>query len=174
MIGLGHVDEAALVSKHSIELDPLNSFGRFFHTWYLLILGQFDQATEVSKKTLELDKNNLWGLAGFMYIYWAKGKYDKAISIAQRFKNIPNVASYLGYLYGKAGNIEEAQKILDDFLDRSKRGYFSPYMIARVYSGLEDTNKVFEWLDRAYEVQDPTQTLIKLEPPFKSLHSDPR
>ena len=87
---------------------------------------------------------------------------------------MPFVSAYLGYYYGKAGNKEEAQKILDDLLDRSKRGYFSPYFIAVVYNGLGDKDKVFEWLDRAYVVRDLNQAWIKENLAFKNLHSDPR
>ena len=100
--------------------------------------------------------------------------FDKAISIIQEFRNIPMYAASLGYYYGKAGNMEEAQKILDDFWDRSKRGYFSPYFMAEVYNGLGDKDKVFECLDRAYEVRDLIQFWIKVSPLFKNLHSDPR
>ena len=100
--------------------------------------------------------------------------YDKAISIMQGFRNIPVFASYLGYHYGKAGNIEEAHKILDDFMDRSKRGYFSSYLIALVYNGLGDKDKVFDWLDRAFDVRDSLQWMIKFFYWFTDLHSDPR
>jgi tetratricopeptide (TPR) repeat protein len=92
----------------------------------------------------------------------------------QQFRNIPLITAYLGYLYSKARNIEEAQKILDDFLARSKREYFSPFMIATVYAGMGEKDKVFEWLDKAYEARDVTQAFIRIHIPFADLHSDPR
>jgi hypothetical protein len=82
--------------------------------------------------------------------------------------------SYLGYLYGKAGDIEKAHKILDALFQRSKREYFSPYMMAIIYAGLGDKDKVFEWLDKAYETRDAAQLWIKIDLPFADLHSDPR
>ena len=100
--------------------------------------------------------------------------YDKGISLLQKFVNVPGYAAVLGYLYGKAGKKEEAQGILDDFLTRSKKEYFSPYFIAIVYSGLGDKDKVFEWLDNAYEVRDRNQFMINFDITFHSLHSDPR
>ena len=74
----------------------------------------------------------------------------------------------------KGMSVEEAQNILDDLLDQSKKTYFSPYLIARVYSGLGENEKVFEWLDSAYEVRDPCQYALKVDIEFHSLHSDPR
>ena len=100
--------------------------------------------------------------------------YDKAGSILQGLTNIPYYKAYLGYLYGKAGKAEEAKRILDDFLDRSKIGYFSPFMIAIVYFGLGEKDKVFEWMNKAYEVRDINQTFLKGFRPFIDLYSDPR
>ena len=80
----------------------------------------------------------------------------------------------LGCFFGKAGNREEAEKILDDFLNQSKNAYFSPYLIAKVYAGLDNNDKVFEYLDRSYQIQDPNQIIIKYDFAFSDLHSDPR
>ena len=126
------------------------------------------------QETLEFDANHpyvLWALAA---AYAGKGLYKKAISVMQGIRNIPMLSAYLGYLYGKARDKGEAQIILDDFLDRAKRGHFSPYLIAIVYYGLGEKDKVFEWLDKAYETRDITQTWLKAFPPFTDLYSDSR
>ena len=127
------------------------------------------------QETLELDPKNPRSLSILAMAYAGKGMSDKAISIFQGIRNIPFFyLARLGYIYGKAGKIEEAQKILDDFLDQSEREYFSPYLISIVYSGLGASDKVFEWLDRAYGVQDPNQYILKVDFAFGGLHSDPR
>ena len=77
-------------------------------------------------------------------------------------------------MYGIAGQIKEAQKILDGFLERSEKGYFSPNMIARVYAGLGEADRAFEWLDKSVEVRDPDNWAIKVDPHFDDLHSDTR
>ena len=174
LAAIGRIDEAILEAKYAVELDPLSSWHRSTLTIWIVFAGQFDRAIEISQETLELEGDNPFGLSALALGYAGKGQYDKAISIYQGLKNIPYFATNLGYLYGKAGKIEEAQKILDDFLDRSKKGYFSPYMIAQIYSGLSDKDKVFEWLDKAYNVNDPSQFLIKVDNAFDNFHSDPR
>jgi serine/threonine-protein kinase len=171
---VGRMDEAILEARHAVELDPLSIVNHFWLGYWLFCGGQVDQATKVLQETRELDANNYWASLGLAMIWAEKGMYDEGISILQQFRNIPLITGRLGYLYGKAGNMEEMQKIIDDFLDRSRQGYFSPYLIACVYSGLGEKDKVFEWLDRAYEVQDPVQWLIKVDYSFHSLHSDPR
>jgi adenylate cyclase len=174
LAAVGHINEAILEIKRAIGLDPLSSFHRAVLGMFLFMAGQFDQAIEISQETLGFDPDNSWAIFSLAMGYAGKEMYDKAISTIHGHRNIPFCAAYLGYIYGKAGKIEEAQKILNDFLDRSKNGYFSPYMIATVYSGLGEKDKVFEWLDKAYEVREPWQALIKVDIVFHSLHSDPR
>jgi tetratricopeptide (TPR) repeat protein len=171
---VGRLNEAIVEIKHAVELDPLSSWNRAFFGFYLIWMGQFEEAVELSQETLELDPNNPWVMTTLSWAYAGKGMYNKAISTIQGLRNISFFAAYLGYFYGKADRKKEAQKILDDFLDRSRQGYFSPYMIAQVYSGLGEYDKVLEWLEKAYEVKDPGNFIIKIDIPFHSLHSDPR
>jgi TolB-like protein/lipoprotein NlpI len=174
LAAVDRLSEAIDEAKRAVELDPLSSWNRAFLGWWLTFSGQFDKGIEIIQETLELDPNNPQSLYLLSMAYAGKRMYDKAISTSQNLRKIPHYAAYLGYLYGKAGKKAEAHKILDDFLAQSKKGYFSPYLIAKVYSGLGDTEKVFEWLDNAYEVRDPIQFLIKVDAAFDSLHSDQR
>jgi tetratricopeptide (TPR) repeat protein len=174
LASVGLIDEAIEEAKRALELDPLESFYRFILVWLMAFDGQVDRAIEISQGTRELDPNNAWALYGLAMISAGKGKYDEGISMLQQFRNIPLITAYLGYLYGKTGNIEEAQKILDDFLARSKREYFSPFMIATVYAGMAEKDKVFEWLDNAFEARDVSQIFIRVHLPFADLHSDSR
>ena len=171
---MGCLDEAIKSEERALELDPLSSWYRYWLGWFQFCSGQIDQAIAISEETLELDPNNAWVSSVLARAYGEKGMYDKGIPMLQRFKDAHYFAAVLGYLHGKAGNQVEAQKILDDFLARSKKGYFSPYLIAKVYSGLGEKDKAFEWLDSAYEIRDPIQLWIKVDDAFHGLHSDPR
>ena len=45
--------------------------------------------------------------------------------------------------------------------------------MARIYAGLGEKDKAFEWLEKGYE--DRSHRLrIKVDPPFDPLRSDPR
>lgn len=48
------------------------------------------------------------------------------------------------------------------------------YEIALVYAGLGQKNEAFAWLQKAFEHHDHGLLYLKVEPPFESLHSDPR
>jgi tetratricopeptide (TPR) repeat protein len=174
LAAVGHIDEALVQIDRAIELDPLSIWIRAFRGVYLVSAHQFDQAIDLTLKDIKLAPNDPLLLDPLVAAYAGKGIYDKAILVLQRFSHIPLYAAHLGWHYAKGGKREEAQDILNDFLVQSDRGYFSPYMIAGVFAGLGDKDKVYEWLDRAFDVHDSHQWMIKFYYWFSDLHSDPR
>ncbi len=38
-------------------------------------------------------------------------------------------------------------------LARARKSYVAPYNIAAIYAGLGDTDKAFEWLERAFQAR---------------------
>jgi tetratricopeptide (TPR) repeat protein len=171
---LGRLDKAIENEERVLELDPLSSWYRFWLGWYECCSCHFDKAIEISQETLEFDPNNPWVSSVLGRAYGGKKLYDKGISILQRFEDVPYFAAVLGYLYGMAGNREKAKETVNSFLARSRKGYFSPYMIALVYAGLDEKGKVFDLLNSAFEVGDLCQIWLKVDIAFHSLHSEPR
>jgi hypothetical protein len=69
----------------------------------------------------------------------------------------------------------EAEKILGELQQQSKVAYVSPYMMAVIYSGLGQRDKVFEFLEKAYEERSPDVAyFIKADLRMDPLRSDPR
>jgi hypothetical protein len=56
----------------------------------------------------------------------------------------------------------------------SKQKYVSAYLIATVYAGLGDKESAFHWLESAMKQRDCQIPVLKVDPLFESLHSDPR
>lgn len=46
--------------------------------------------------------------------------------------------------------------------------------MATIYIGLGDTDRAFEWLERALEDRSETLLFLKVEPRFDPLRADPR
>ncbi|MGI9066895.1 MAG: hypothetical protein ACR2HX_10890 [Pyrinomonadaceae bacterium] len=49
------------------------------------------------------------------------------------------ITAFLGYAYAVSGRKGEAQKILNDLQEQSRRRYVSPYYVAVIYPGLGDS-----------------------------------
>jgi hypothetical protein len=50
----------------------------------------------------------------------------------------------------------------------------SAYQIAEVYAYRGESDKSFEWLERAYQQRDAGLSDIKIDPLLENLHHDPR
>jgi tetratricopeptide (TPR) repeat protein len=117
------------------------------------------------------------GYLGLTYLQ--KSMYEEALAETKKEKEIsriwnPRVEAWLALAYGKAGQKNEAQKILDEMLKRSEQTYVSPYYIAYVYIALGEDDKGFRWLDKAYEEKDSWLRYFKIEQAFDRVRSDPR
>src|SRR5438128_6161031 len=149
LLWTGRVQEGQAELKRALELDPLSlpinaDFGNS-----LFYARQYDQAIDQFRKTLDLDANYPPALGYLGWTYEQKGQLQEAISVFQKERSVDDSAialSALGHAYAWAGNRAEAQKVLDELMERSKRGYVSPDFIAFVYIGLGEKDKAFEWL----------------------------
>lgn len=102
----------------------------------------------------------------------AVAEYQKAVELSH---GDTDTVAGLGHGYITFGKRVEAEKILADLLQRSKKSYVSPYMIATIYAGLGDKEKAFSFLEKAYQERSPDiPYFLKADLRLDSLRSDPR
>jgi len=174
---MGRFDEALAEIKRAQELDPLSLIVNSLVGYVLYHSRRYDQAIEQQRQTLAMDPS--FGHAHFVLgqTYVAKRMYPEAIA---EFRAVPKSAQAfapiagLGHAYAVSGSRAEAQKILDGFLTRSKRGYFPAWAIATVYIGLGDKDQAFDWLGKAVEERGEYAVWLKTDPLYDPLRSDPR
>lgn len=171
-------EEALKEYKMALKVDPLSLPLNSELGSCLWEAGKYDEAQEQFQKTLDLDPN--FGLAHFYMglVYNNKGKHEQAILELRKAIRLTGGLSWgygaLGYTYAITGRTDEAKKILNQLKERSKRRYIRPTAIVQIYQGLEDIDRVFEWLEKAIEDRDPVMPLIRVIPEYESLKSDPR
>jgi tetratricopeptide (TPR) repeat protein len=164
--------------KRALELDPLNAntiadlglpfyFGR-----------QYDQAIEQYRKAIEMDRKWYWSHLLLGWAYEQQGKFPEAVAEltqARRFNDSPQVLASLGHVYAVSGRRGEAQALIEELTEISKRHYVSPYDVATIYAGLGDNDQAFAWLEKADEDRSGWLGLwLKVDPKFDNLRPDPR
>ena len=160
-----------------MRLAPLSSIFNAFLAVIYLYARRYDQAIEQCQKALELDPNSAsaWGFLG-----WAQScklRHEDAIASLKKACHFWPGASpiaWLGAAYAAAGYRDEAQKVLQRLDELSKQGYVSPYGRARIYAALGATDETFKWLETAYQQRANWMVLLKVDPRFDNLRSDPR
>jgi tetratricopeptide (TPR) repeat protein len=111
--------------------------------------------------------------------YEEKGMYEEAIKEFQKSIELSGQKELLGivgHAYGMAGKRDEALKILKELitLSRSKDVIIDPDLIAAVYIGLGEKDPAFEWLNKAIDYRSGDMPLLKSDPVYDPLRSDPR
>lgn len=79
-----------------------------------------------------------------------------------------------GYTLARAGCRREALTALDELRRLAGPQGPSPFLVALVYTGLEDNDHAFVWLGKAIETRAWEMPMVKASPVFDRLRSDPR
>jgi serine/threonine protein kinase/tetratricopeptide (TPR) repeat protein len=188
LIQMGKFELAKQEIEQAHQLDPLSPIISANLGQYAYYEHRYDDAIVNYNKTLEIVPD-FWvahhyrGLA-----YTMKGMHDEAIAEFRALiespgdgplkegsvENDPEVAASLAFAYAGAGKRKEAQAILERFKALSSQRYVSPLYFAIAYVGLNDSDQAISYLNKAYESRHPGLVLIRIDPLFDRLRSDPR
>ncbi|MFQ5946330.1 MAG: tetratricopeptide repeat protein, partial [Anaerolineae bacterium] len=144
----------------------------------LYLSRQYDRAIEQYREAIELDPEFLQARLWFGRPYLQKGMFAEALEELQQAVELSSGSTIslavLGHAHAAAGNTDEAHAILEDLMKRAEERYLPSYWIALVYVGLEDKDRAFEWLDRAFQERSSWLVWSNVEPRFDVLRDDPR
>jgi hypothetical protein len=72
------------------------------------------------------------------------------------------------------GRREDARRILEQLIDKSRQQYVAGERIATVYAALGEKDEAFRWLNRAFDEHSASIGSFIFTPEFRPLRSDPR
>jgi TolB-like protein/DNA-binding winged helix-turn-helix (wHTH) protein len=169
---LGHFDEALRLGRRAVDFDPLNA-----GSWETLaeiefLIGQLDQAAADSKKAFELNPDVFSPPLTLIRIYLMQGRPQDALPEIEHVHYAPYRAHLYALTYYALGRKKESDAALRELT--TKYYASNAFEIAEIYAFRNQTDKAFEWLDRAYAQRDPSLMETKVDPLLKGLHGDPR
>jgi TolB-like protein/Tfp pilus assembly protein PilF/predicted Ser/Thr protein kinase len=174
---IGERDEAMAEMKRAIEVDPLTPLWSSDLGWQHWLEGRFEEAMDGARKALELDPNfdqAIW-LQGL--VYSSKEMYEEAIAAHQRLSELYPVWKWpLVRTYVLAGRRDEAQKLLDKFLEEGPEptGAWDAWFLVGIYAALGEKDEAIRWLEAAFEGRNSLLPWLHVVPHYEPLHSDPR
>jgi TolB-like protein/Tfp pilus assembly protein PilF len=177
LVAMGRNEEALNELRIAQQFEPSSMTIASNIGWTLYIAGRFDEAEIQIKQLIAREPNFARGYTVLGEIYQEQGKFDESIAAFQKSKQLSNDTlseMALGHVYAAAGRKPEAQKIAADLEARVMKKEVSPFLPAVVYAGLNDNDKAFYWLERAFQERSNWLTLVKVGRRLKPLHDDPR
>jgi tetratricopeptide (TPR) repeat protein len=165
----GRLAEALGEMKQARELDPLSApiaadMGQMYY-----FAREYDLAIEEFRKALDLDPGFVIANGGLSNAYSQKGMYKEAVEHYLRGLDPPETVKSLRGAFEKSG----WRGFLEQTLER-ERVALNTYETAKAYSRLGEKEQALKWLEQAYERRDFMLYLVKIDPDFDALHSDPR
>jgi len=174
----GRNEDAHKIIEKAQQIDPLSAVISTDMGFNLYYGKNFDKAIQSLKSTIELNPRFMPAHLWLGRTYQAMKRYDEALKEYQVAQTIaPNwvpIVAGMGNIYGITGQRAEAEKILSSLDQMSSQKYVTPYGIALVYTGLGETDKAFEYLQKAYDDRSNWLIWLNLDPRWDSVRSDKR
>jgi len=149
-VGIGRMDEGIALLTRAQELDPLAH--RIDLATALIRAGRLPEAIMRAESAVEVEPFDR-ARATLGWAYFLSGRTGEGIAQLERaVESSPKSTMWmaqLGEAYGLAGDSEKAREILCTLDERARSSFVSPYHFAYVYTGLGETDRAIEWLERA-------------------------
>jgi TolB-like protein/Tfp pilus assembly protein PilF len=171
----GDLAEGVKGIEKAERLDPLAPVICSFAVGIYLAADRIDNAIDAGNRIVQIDPNYVYVEPDLANAYREKGDFQKAIELyekAQATTHFPSAG--LAITYAKMGRREDARRILEQLIEKSRQQYVAGDMIATVYAALGEKDEAFRWLDRAFDEHSASMVSFTSYPEFRPLRSDPR
>jgi len=174
---LQRFDDAFDEAKKAMELDPVsmiinNNLGMVY-----FYARRYDQAAAQYRKAVDMDPGSGVGHLYLGYAYLQMKKFSEAMEEFESSARLLPGAFYprtgLGLAQASAGNRDQAEKILKELETQSREHYMRPIHFVFLHAALGRNDKAFEWLEKAYQEKHEDLLMLKVNPFFDPLRSDP-
>jgi TolB-like protein/DNA-binding winged helix-turn-helix (wHTH) protein/Flp pilus assembly protein TadD len=169
---LGHLNQAVQLDEQSVALDPFRPNSRLALGYVLYMAGRYDEAQAELHKALDQNPQTAFAHADLGKILLAEGKPQEALAEIEKESRDWEKLTDLALVYHALGREQDSNASLSELI--AKHDTDSAYQIAEVYAFRGESDKSFEWLERAYKQRDSGLPDIKVDPPMKNLRHDQR
>ena len=171
-------DEAITEGKKAQELDPLSTIVTTDLGTVYFFARRPDEAIEIFTRAHEMDPT-LWVPLGWLGgAQTLKGQYTEAIATFRKAVEIsdgsPNAKSHLAFALAKAGQRDEALKIVSELKRQAEHEHIESFHFAVPYIGLGDKDEAFFWLGKGVDDGSAGFKMLDVHPWFDELRSDAR
>jgi serine/threonine-protein kinase len=171
------VDAAISEGRRAVDLDPFSSLNNTRLVGFLFFGRRYREALDQGRKTFERDSSFVALRQELARVYVQMGRCSEALAMIEHSVDQPvaPLRGVRGYTYAKCGRRAQALGELNRLRSEAKGGKpVSHYPLAVIEAGLGDNEQAITELQRAYTEHVWSMYMIKLEPAFSELHSDPR
>jgi tetratricopeptide (TPR) repeat protein len=174
----GRFEESSEEMRRARQVDPLSliiqtddAVGLYFARQYDRAIAQFRAVGAVEPYFPRVHMVTL--------AYVQQGRFSEALADVETWphqsdKDLVWIWRERAYIYGRAGQLEQARREMEELLRYSRRHPFDPMMFVMPYVGIGDKDQAFASLEKSVAAHSPGLVTLRVEPAFDPLRSDPR
>jgi TolB-like protein/Tfp pilus assembly protein PilF len=171
-------DAAMQEVKTAQQLDPLSLPVSFQASSLLYFNRKYDEAIAELASIHDQDPNFTLGYGLLGAVYTKKKMPDKAVDAWLKGSSLEGQtvesAQVLRDAFKQSGINGYLRKHIELLQEESKGRYISPYFIAFDYAAMDEKDRAFEFLDKAYNERSSWLVELRVDPIWDLLRSDPR
>jgi tetratricopeptide (TPR) repeat protein len=167
----GRLQEAIALDQRANEIQPLNGNGWTTMAYHYLGSGDYARAREAGNQAVRrqpLDEH------AHYYLGLGELMQGRAAAALPHFNDSAHELRLTGQALAHHTLGDRAATERDVQLLINRYGHILPYNIAEVYAWRGETDKAFQWLDRAVELHDASFMYLEFDPLLAGLRADPR
>ena len=168
----GNLDQAIELYQRSIALDPLRANSYLALGYLQYVANHYPEAHKDLERALELDPQVPYAHQWLSAVLVQEGKPQEAL---EEISHEPSEWAKLAgqaFAYHALGREADSDVALAGLIANHSQD--TAYQVAEIYAYRGQTDKYFEWLQRAYDQRDPGITDLKSDPLLKNLRHDQR
>ncbi|HKX56856.1 MAG TPA: tetratricopeptide repeat protein [Xanthomonadales bacterium] len=169
---LGRQDESIALDEYVNARDPINPTGYGNLGKGYLSAGRWDAAIDAYQAALRLSPDRIGAHYYMAMALLFKGQAEEALQVMQQESYEILQQLGLAIIYFQLEQTNESDRLLAEVISAHEQD--AAYNIAYTLASRGETDRAFEWLEKARAYNDRGLVDILAEPLFQNLHGDPR
>ncbi|HEU5247848.1 MAG TPA: tetratricopeptide repeat protein [Candidatus Udaeobacter sp.] len=170
-------DDSLTQLRRAAQLEPTSALISSCIEWALFLEGKYNEVLQQAQHTLSIEPGMAasYSQMGLAYLYL--GQKENALAALKKAVEMDyNSGHVTNYAYGLAvsGHKADAERVLAEFLERSKGKYICAYEVASAYEGMNERAKALDWLRRGFDEKCDCLVWGTTEPWMGEIRRDPR
>jgi eukaryotic-like serine/threonine-protein kinase len=175
---VGRIEEATAEMKRGLDAEPLDINFGVSVAWAYVAAQHLQQALEQARKTYELEPTHPLGRWMLSQAYLANEKYADAIALDEQWLQTDPTNQFalrdVGIAYAKTAQRDKAEDIINRMLTFGKTQYLPTCRIAAIYLALDQKDKAFDELNKAFDARDWELFRLNADWYWNTVRDDPR
>ena len=171
-------EEAIAAVEKARQLNPLSLHIRITATSNYLWAGRSREAEESARAAIALQPDHWLPHYQLGTILANEGRFQEADTPFEEAVRLggrnPRALSALACNEARLGRTESARRLVAEIEAASEKGWVPPSTLAAPLFALGETDRGFEWLQKAADARDQSLLLLRLDPAYAEARSDPR